>query len=167
MGKDLPNDATGITASISSEGLNKMMSGKAIQKSFDNGFSSAEHFEAVGRIVELYKKARLVVAHPDEKHGDPNVNIKRFVSQDKLKSDKPIDALITVKESYENGHRIYSLELDEINKASKRWQPTTDEKVVYQATVTGSPTDTIAQPEKKIKTIFERVQGTIFDLYAP
>lgn len=167
MGKDLPNDATGITASISSEGLNKMMSGKAIQKSFDNGFSSAEHFEAVGRIVELYKKARLVVAHPDEKHGDPNVNIKRFVSQDKLKSDKPIDALITVKESYENGHRIYSLELDEINKASKRWQPTTDGKVVYQATVTGSPTDTIAQSEKKIKTIFERVQGTIFDLYAP
>lgn len=167
MGKDLPNDATGITASISSEGLNKMMSGKAIQKSFDNGFSSAEHFEAVGRIVELYKKARLVVAHPDEKHGDSNVNIKRFVSQDKLKSDKPIDALITVKESYENGHRIYSLELDEINKASKRWQPTTDGKAVYQATVTGSPTDNIAQLEKKIKTIFERVQGTIFDLYAP
>lgn len=28
-------------------------------------------------------------------------------------------------------------------------------------------TDSIAQPEKKIKTIFERVQGTIFDLYAP
>ena len=167
MGKDLPNDATGITASISSEGLNKMMSGKAIQKSFDNGFSSAEHFEAVGRIVELYKKARLVVAHPDEKHGDPNVNIKRFISQDKLKSDKPIDALITVKESYENGHRIYSLELDEINKASKRWQPTTDGKAVYQASVTESLTDTIAQSEKKRKTIFERVQGTIFDLYAP
>lgn len=28
-------------------------------------------------------------------------------------------------------------------------------------------TDTIAQSEKKRKTIFERVQGTIFDLYAP
>ena len=167
MGKDLPNDATGITASISSEGLNKMMSGKAIQKSFDNGFSSKEHFEAVGRIVELYKKARLVVSYPDEKHGDQNVNIKRFVAQDKLERGKPIDALITVKESYENGHRIYSLELDEINKASKRWQPTTDGKAIYQATVTGSLIDNITQSEKKRKTIFERVQGTIFDLYAP
>jgi phage minor structural protein, putative len=167
MGKDLPNDATGITASISSEGLNKMMSGKAIQKSFDNGFSSAEHFEAVGRIVELFKKARLVASYPDKKHGDPAVNIKRFISQDKLKSDKPIDALITVKESYENGHRIYSLELDEINKASLRWQPTKDGKAVYQATATGSPTNTITQSVEKRKTIFERVQGTIFDLYAP
>ena len=167
MGKDLPNDTTGITASISSAGLNKMLSGEAIKKSIDNGFSAQEHFEAVGRIVELFKKARLVASYPDKKHGDPAVNIKRFVSQDKLKSDKPIDALITVKESYENGHRIYSLELDEINKASKRWQPTTDGKAVYQATVTGSPTDNIAQLEKKIKTIFERVQGTIFDLYAP
>ena len=167
MGKDLPNDATGITASLSSAGLNKMLSGEAIKKSIDNGFSAQEHFEAVGRIVELFKKARLVASYPDKKHGDPTVNIKRFVSQDKLKSDKPIDALITVKESYERGHRIYSLELDEINEASLRWQPTKDGRAVYQATATGSLTDTIAQSEKKIKTIFERVQGTIFDLYAP
>ena len=167
MGKDLLNDATGITASISSAGLNKMLSGEAIKKSIDNGFSAQEHFEAVGRIVELFKKARLVASYPDKKHGDPAVNIKRFVSQDKLKSDKPIDALITVKESYERGHRIYSLELDEINKASLRWQPTTDGKAVYQASATGSPTYTITQSVEKRKTIFERVQGTIFDLYAP
>lgn len=167
MGKDLPNDTTGITASISSAGLNKMLSGEAIKKSIDNGFSAQEHFEAVGRIVELFKKARLVASYPDKKHGDPAVNIKRFVSQDKLKSDKPIDALITVKESYERGHRIYSLELDEINKASLRWQPTKDGKAVYQASATGSPTDTITQSVEKRKTIFERVEGTIFDLYAP
>ena len=167
MGKDLPNDTTGITASISSAGLNKMLSGETIKKSIDNGFSAQEHFEAVGRIVELFKKAHLVASYPDKKHGDTAVNIKRFVSQDKLKNDKPIDALITVKESYENGHRIYSLELDEINKASLRWQPTKDGRAVYQASATGSPTDTITQSVEKRKTIFERVQGTIFDLYAP
>ena len=33
----------------------------------------------------------------------------------------PYDALITLKESVEQGHRIYSLELDEINKAALRW----------------------------------------------
>ena len=167
MGKDIPNDATGITASISSAGLNKMVSGEAIKKSIDNGFSAQEHFESVGRIVELFKKASLIVSYSDKKHGDPNVNIKRFVAQDKLDSGKPIDALITVKESYEHGHRIYSLELDEINKASLRWQPTKDGKAVYQATATGSLTDTVSQSVKKRKTIFERVQGTIFDLYAP
>ena len=65
--------------------------------------------------------------------------------------------LITLKETYEHGHRIYSLELDEINKASKRWQPTTDGRAVYQASVTGSLTDTITQSVEKRKTIFERV----------
>ena len=57
--------------------------------------------------------------------------------------------------------------LFETPEASLRWQPTKDGKAVYQATATGSPTDNIAQSEKKRKTIFERVQGTVFDLYAP
>ena len=167
MGKDLPNDATGITASISSEGLNKMMSGAAIKKSVDNGFTPQEHFEAVENIVNLYKRAKLITSYPDQKYNDSKVSIKRFVAQDKLDSGTPIDALITVKETYERGNKIYSLELDEINRASLRWQNTKDGKTVYQPAATGSPTDNIAQPEKKIKTIFERVQGTIFDLYAP
>ncbi len=167
MGKDLLNDATGITASISSEGLNKMMSGAAIKKSVDNGFTPQEHFEAVENIVNLYKRAKLITSYPDQKYNDSKVSIKRFVAQDKLDSGTPIDALITVKETYERGNKIYSLELDEINKASKRWQNTKDGRAVYQASATGSLTDTITQSVEKRKTIFERVQGTIFDLYAP
>ena len=62
----------------------------------------------------------------------PNVRIKRFVAQDNFKSGKKIDALIIVKETYQNGHRIYSLGLDEINKASLRWQSTKDGKAVFQ-----------------------------------
>ena len=49
----------------------------------------------------------------------------------------------------------------------QRWQPTKDGRAVYQASATGSLTDTITQSVEKRKTIFERVQGTVFDLYAP
>ena len=169
LNKELSNDATGITARIASEGLNKMMSGEAIKKSVNNGFTPQEHFEAVGNVVNLFKKARFIVSEPDKKHNDPNVGIKRFVAQDKLNSGQSVDVLITLKETYEHGHRIYSLELDEINKASLRWQGTKDGYVfrAYQALTTGSLTDTITQSVEKRKTIFERVQGTIFDLYAP
>jgi len=163
---DLPNDATGISATISSEGLNKMMSGKAIEKSINNGFTPQEHFEAVGNVVELFKKAKLIAVRPDEKHNDANVTIKRFVAQDSLKSGKYADFLFTVKETRERGHKIYSLELDEINKASKRWQHTKDGKAVYQPSVTGSlTTKSIVHDSENRKTIFEIVQGTVFDLY--
>ena len=57
--------------------------------------------------------------------------------------------------------------LFEILMASHRWQNTKDGKSVFQPAVTGNPTDNITRSEKKRKTIFERVQGTIFDLYAP
>jgi len=166
MGKDLPNDATGITASISSEGLNKMMSGKALEKSINNGFTPQEHFETVRNVVALFKKSKLIAVCPDTKHNDKNVTLKRFVAQNTLKNGKETDCLFTLKESYQYGHRIYSLELDEINKASKRWQPTKDGKAVFQVSGTGSPIDdTIAHDSNAHKSIFEIVQGTVFDRY--
>ena len=70
---------------------------------------------------------------------DPNVvSIKRFVSAAILNSGKKADVLITVKESIANGHRIYSIELDEINKASERFQGLSDaaEKSADRATKT-------------------------------
>ena len=164
--KDLPNEATGISASISSEGLNKMMSGAAIKKSIDNGFTPQEHFEAVGNVAALFRKSKLIAVRPDEKHNDPNVTIKRFVAQDTLKDGKEADFLFTLKETQEHGHRIYSLELDEINKASLRWQSTKDGKAVFQVSqtlTTGSPKNSIAHDTKTRKNIFECVQGTVFD----
>lgn len=70
---------------------------------------------------------------------DPKVvSIKRFVSAAILQSGKKDDVLITVKESIANGHRIYSIELDEINKASERFQGLSDaaEKTADRATKT-------------------------------
>ena len=44
----------------------------------------------------------------------------------RLGSWKKADVLITVKESIANGHKIYSIELDEINKASERFRGLSD-----------------------------------------
>lgn len=65
-------------------------------------------------------------------------SIKRFVSAAILQSGKKADVLITVKESIANGHRIYSIELDEINKTSERFQGLSDaaEKTADRATKT-------------------------------
>jgi hypothetical protein len=43
-----------------------------------------------------------------------------------IQTGKKADVLITVKESLTNGHRIYSIELDEINKASERFEGLSD-----------------------------------------
>lgn len=124
MGKGLINRATGIIATLSVTGVNKMASGKAIEKSKCNGFTTDEHFEAAGRIKELFENAEVVASHKDLKiPNNPNiVSIKRFVAQSVLENEIKFDALITVKESVEYGFRIYSIELDQINRASSRWQ---------------------------------------------
>lgn len=165
LNTDLSNDSTGIKAKLSSTGLNKMTSGAAIQKSVKNGFSGNQHFETVKRIVELYKKAKLVKTHED-RTGAENVIIKRFVSQDKMNDGTKFDALITVKESVEHGHRIYSLELDEINKATLRWTVNDDGTLTPEnEPSTGNLNNKVTDNSQKVKSIFERVQGTVFDRY--
>ena len=105
-----------------------MTSAKALEKSKNNGFTLDEHFEFAEQIKTLYENAILIAAHGNLKNpADPNVvSMKRFLAQSKLKNGKNADILITVKESIANGHRIYSIELDEINKASERFQGLSD-----------------------------------------
>lgn len=160
---DIKNEATGINAKIAMEGLNKMTSGPAIKKSVDNGFTGSQHFEAVKKIVDLYKKARLIKTHAD-KNGSKDVQIKRFVAQDKMKDGTNYDALITVKESVEHGHRIYSLELDEINKAALRWTVNDDGTLTPEdKPSTGNLQNNITDTAPKVKSIFEIVRGSVFD----
>ena len=127
LGK-ITNISTGIEANLSKKSLDKMTSAKAIEKSKRNGFSVDEHFEVASQIKTLYENAILISSHGNLKNpNDPNVvSIKRFVCDTFLKSDKHIDVLITVKESIANGHKIYSIELDEINKASERFRGLSD-----------------------------------------
>lgn len=127
LGK-IVNIQTGIEANLSKKSLDKMTSAKALEKSKMNGFTLDEHFELAAKIKPLYESSILVISHGNLKNpDDPNViSIKRFVSAAILKSGKKADVLITVKESIANGHRIYSIELDEINKASERFQGLSD-----------------------------------------
>ena len=127
LGK-LVNISTGIEANLSKHSVDKMTSAKALAKSKKNGFTLAEHFELAAKIKPLYETAILVAAHGNLKNpNDSNiVSIKRFVSAAVLQNGKKADILITVKESIANGHRIYSIELDEINKASERFRGLSD-----------------------------------------
>lgn len=84
-------------------------------------------------MVKVYEHGNL--KNPD----DVNVvSIKRFVIGTSLKSGTAVDVLITVKESLANGNKIYSIELDEINKASERFRGLSDaaEKSADRATKT-------------------------------
>jgi len=106
------NEETGISARISSEQRNKIVSNEAIRKSGLNGYNARQHFAVAARISIVWKHATLVKARSD-REGDGNVaSIKRFAAPLLLDS-KPAVAYMTAKESVEHGHRIYSLELRE------------------------------------------------------
>lgn len=105
------NKKTGIVANLSGDSVNKMGSEKAIEKSKANGFSVEEHFEVANRIVELYENADLKETRPDKNNSPDLKSIKRFDSEVALKSGKKAIAHITVKESVLNGHKIYSVEV--------------------------------------------------------
>ena len=119
LGK-LKNISTGIEANLSKKSLEKMTSAKSLEKSKNNGFTLDEHFELATKIKPLYESAILVAAAI-------------------LKNGKKADVLITVKESLANGHRIYSIELDEINKASERFEGLSDATVKTANRVTKTP----------------------------
>ncbi|MGQ2892793.1 hypothetical protein HLX34_000010 (plasmid) [Campylobacter coli] len=110
LNKDIENSQTKIKARVSTTGLNKMTSDKAIQKSINNGFTLEEHFKAVNNIEGLFKNAKFIMSEADK---DVKA-IHRYVAN--LNNSQ---AKITLKESYEHGHRIYSLELEELSPLPK------------------------------------------------
>ncbi|HDZ4961704.1 TPA: hypothetical protein RTH17_000700 [Campylobacter jejuni] len=114
LNKDIENSQTKIKARVSTTGLNKMTSDKAIQKSINNGFTLEEHFKAVNNIESLFKNARFITSETDKKASKDIKAIHRYVAN--LNNSQ---AKITLKESYEHGHRIYSLELEELSPLPK------------------------------------------------
>ena len=110
------NKQTGIEANLSGNSVDKMGSDKAIEKSKNNGFSLDEHFEVANKIVELYENAALVEVSSDRNGSENLKSIKRFDSAITLQNGKNSIAHITVKESVQNGHKIYSVEVMELKK---------------------------------------------------
>lgn len=100
-------------AKISSVGIEKMMSDKAIQKSLDNGFSISQHFNAVQNIETLFKNSDFLRTEAPKNQSKDIVGVHRYINTENLQKQNA-QALITLKESVENGNRIYSLELEEL-----------------------------------------------------
>jgi hypothetical protein len=116
-GKEIKNLETGTVAQINTKQRNKLLSKDASDKSKNNGFEIDEHYLAAGIIDKLFEHAVLVGTFKDEA-GDVNVeSIKRFVSPFRFGADGAIHyAYLTVKKSVEHGHKVYSLELQGIEK---------------------------------------------------
>ena len=108
------NKETGIEANLNTRSLKKMSSDKAIEKSKANGFTIADHFEVASKIKDLYIKSKLVETAPDNKGRRNVISIKRFRKNFKLSNGRNTVAHITVKETLQNGHTIYSVELLEL-----------------------------------------------------
>ena len=108
-GKDFSNSRTGISARLSSTGARKLISDAAVAKSVANGFTRRQHNEIAANVGVLFEDASLVESRPD-KAGDINIkSIKRFITPIEVDGKEAV-AWITVKESTEHGHRIYSVE---------------------------------------------------------
>ena len=113
QGQEIINKETGIPAILNAKGINKMLSNAAVAKSQKNGYTQAQHLAAAENIKELYENATLTAA---DKKGDSNIaSIKRF-SVDTVVDNEKAHAKITVKESVLHGHRIYSVELEALEK---------------------------------------------------
>ena len=100
-----------LKAALNSRSLKKLASDVAIAKTQANGFGIEDHFEAARRIVPLFKNADLVKTRAD-KNGDKNIiSIKRLSCSFVLESGRKAIAYITLKETVQSGHKIYSVEV--------------------------------------------------------
>lgn len=114
-GRDLVNIDTGIIAQVNVKQRNKIVSIAALEKSQANGFAANKHNAAASIIDRLWKHAVLLDNRAD-RAGDKNIaSIKRFAAPILFDGETAI-AYITAKESVRAGHRIYSLELTEIER---------------------------------------------------
>ena len=108
-GKQFVNRETRIVAQLSSSAKGKLISNKATSKSKANGFTREQHNAMAAVIDRLFEAAILKVSRPD-RAGDANiVSIKRFAANVRFGAQKAV-AWITVKESKQHGHHIYSVE---------------------------------------------------------
>ena len=129
-GKVITNKATGIKAVFNTDQINKMVSNTAVNKSLRNGYSQDQHLEAARNIRQLFEDSYLSSTDPD-KNNDQNIkSIKRFKVDTTVEGENAT-ALITVKESVQHGHRIYSVELEKLEKPVEKGEragnvPSTD-----------------------------------------
>lgn len=124
VGKEFKNSnfEDDIKANFSGKSITKIESDKAIEKTVANGFTKEQHFEVAKQIKELFEKADKGFYHEDRKSTNEKTGLKRIVrlyADVKLKDNTKAVAYITLRESFENGTKIYTIELMDIKKASE------------------------------------------------
>lgn len=116
-GEKVQNISSGMFASVSSDGISKMISSKAVDKSINNGYTKEEHFASVENVLSLFKVSELAHSEkPNNKSADV-IAYHKFIADFSI-NHKPTKAKITLRETLQAGNRIYSLELLELEKAS-------------------------------------------------
>ena len=108
--KDIANKNDGRIVRLSSTGIGKISSTKAIEKSCNNGFSQKEHFSASADIRNIFENALCVGSFADKNKSPDILAIHRYELDYKV-NGRDCKVLLTIKESVNYGNRIYSLEL--------------------------------------------------------
>ena len=148
-GKPFVNDETGISADINRKQRDKITSGKAQRKSKDAGFSTGTHNYVAAHIRDLFKYAVHLGDYKDAQ-SNPDIHaIKRFACPARINGELAY-VYMTVKETKLYGHRIYTLELDTIEKLGGNLDDH------FKEMLNPTPSGVILQKLKeKVNTFFE------------
>ena len=120
--KGVENESGGIAVSLAANGVGKMLSIKATEKSLANGFTLRDHITAAANILKLYKNSELLFTHEDKKQRAEISQIKRFGAPVVVPDSRDAAiAYITVREIRGQDNKLYSVELVsfELLKAEK------------------------------------------------
>ena len=147
----ITNKETGMQGFITTDEINKISSKKAIDKSVANGFSRDEHFKVAQDLKSLFENSKLKESHADNKQRE-HIKVHRFI-QDLSINDKEAQAKITLFEKIEGKNRIYTLELESLDKPDSLSvsMRNTESAVKAQSVATAHPeTTTIAKTDADI-----------------
>ena len=117
LNKEIVNKETSIIAQISTTGLSKISSKKAVDKSIANGFTRDEHFKVAQDLKSLFENSKLRESHADTKARDEIQAVHRFTKSLQINGSQA-EAKITLFENNQAGNKIYSLELEELKSTS-------------------------------------------------
>lgn len=166
LNKDITNKQTGMTGKIAVNEMNKISSSKAVEKSKANGFSRDEHFEAAKHIESLFGSANLREKHADYKNRPNIAQVYRF-ERPLVIDNKEAIAKITLFEKKEGDNKIYTIELESLEKPtpltpSAKSAEVADNAQSVEATHT-EPT-TIAKSDKDNSTTNTQTPQTLTKL---
>nr|WP_233709015.1 hypothetical protein [Helicobacter baculiformis]SFZ71410.1 OMP785 [Helicobacter baculiformis] len=88
LNQDIKNKEAGVIARISRNGLDKISSKKALDKSLENGFTKEEHFRVGADIKALFETVRLRKTHVDYKGRSGVEAIHRYFTEININNKK-------------------------------------------------------------------------------